>query len=235
MRVDFGDSTFDSETRELLRGGKAVHVSPKAFRLLELLIEHRPRALSKAELQEQIWPATFVSEANLASLAAEIRAAIGEHGRSAGFLRTVYGFGYAFSGDAAADEPPDPALPSRRHYLRDDSREVLLVEGENIVGRDLDAAVRIDDPTVSRHHARIRVSGSAATVEDLQSKNGSFLDGKRLRGVRKLKSGSTIKFGSVLMTFRAHSPEESTESARLEPLRQARRQRSGGQSRERRP
>lgn len=230
MRIRFGDSTFDSETRELLRGSKPVHVSPKAFRLLELLIEQRPRALSKAELQERIWPDTFVSEANLASLATEIRAAIGEQGRSAGFLRTVYGFGYAFSGEAAAVERPAFAPPPRRHCLQDDRREISLVEGENIVGRDLDAVVRIDDPTVSRHHARILVSGAAVTVEDLRSKNGSFLNGKRLRGSRKLESGNTVKFGSVLMTFRAYSHEESTESVRPEPARR----RPGNESRRRR-
>jgi DNA-binding winged helix-turn-helix (wHTH) protein len=234
MRIRFDDSTFDSETRELLRGSEPVHVSPKAFRLLELLIENRPRALSKAELQERIWPDTFVSEANLASLAAEIREAIGEEGRSARFIRTVYGFGYAFSGEATAVERPALAPPPRRHCLQDEKREICLVEGANIVGRDLDAVVRIDDPTVSRHHARIRVSGAAATVEDLRSKNGSFLDGKRLRGARKLESGNTLKFGSVVMTFRAYSPEESTESARAEPSRQARQGSPGSASRRRR-
>src|SRR5512144_724807 len=99
MRVSFGDCTFDSETRELLRGGKAVHLSPKAFRLLELLLEERPRALSKEQLQEKLWPRTFVSEANLAGLAAEARRAIGDSSKGSKLLRTVYGFGYAFSGE----------------------------------------------------------------------------------------------------------------------------------------
>jgi DNA-binding winged helix-turn-helix (wHTH) protein len=214
MRVCFGDCTFDSETRELLREGKTVHLSPKAFRLLECLLENRPRALSKADLQERIWPNTFVSEANLASLAAEIREAIGEEGRSAHHVRTVYGFGYAFSGEADEAPRPTSAPASRRHSLLDGNREIRLGEGENIVGRDVDAIVRIDDPTVSRHHARILVAGGAVTVEDLGSKNGSFLDGKRLRAARRVKSGSILKFGSVPLTFRTFSPDESTESAR---------------------
>lgn len=99
MRVSFSECTFDSETRELFRGGRAAHLSPKAFRLLELLLESRPRALAKSELQEQIWPKTFVSEANLASLAGEARRAIGDRARGAKLLRTVYGFGYALSGE----------------------------------------------------------------------------------------------------------------------------------------
>jgi DNA-binding winged helix-turn-helix (wHTH) protein len=214
MRVRFGDCKFDSETRELLRRDELVHLSPKVFRLLELLLENRPRAFSKADLQERIWPDTFVSEANLASLAAEVREAIGEEGRSAHFVRTVYGFGYAFSGDAAEVARPTPTTPLHRHCLLHGKREIDLVEGENIVGRDMNAIVRIDDPTVSRHHARILVADAKATVEDLGSKNGSFLDGKRLRAARPLKSGSAVKFGSVLMTFRTYSPEKSTDTAR---------------------
>ncbi|HEY6930894.1 MAG TPA: FHA domain-containing protein [Thermoanaerobaculia bacterium] len=215
MRVRFGDFTLDSETRELLRGDRPVHLSPKAYRLLELLLENRPRAVPKAELQERIWPDTFVSEANLASLTAEVREAIGEDGQSARFLRTVYGFGYAFSGGATEASRPASA-PGRRYCMLDGKREIELVPGENIVGRDVDAAVRLDDPTVSRHHARILVESTGVTVEDLESKNGSFLEGERLRSARSLKSGNTVKFGSVLLTFKTFAPDDSTESVRPE-------------------
>jgi DNA-binding winged helix-turn-helix (wHTH) protein len=214
MRVRFGDCTFDSETRELLQKGEAVHLSPKAFRLLELLLENRPKALSKADLQERIWPDTFVSEANLASLAAEVREALGEKGRSARLVRTVYGFGYAFSGPAAEAARPPPTPPDRRWCLVDGHREFELADGENVVGRGLDSAVRIDDPTVSRHHACIRISGRRVTVEDLASKNGTFWKSRRLRGARPLRIGDTVRFGSVEFTLRARSPEESTESVR---------------------
>ena len=56
MRVAFGRFTFDSDTRELLAGGSRVHLSPKAFDLLRLLLERRPAVLSKSELHERIWP-----------------------------------------------------------------------------------------------------------------------------------------------------------------------------------
>lgn len=49
MRVAFGDCVLDSETRELTRDGQAVHLSPKSFRLLELLLVERTRALSNEE------------------------------------------------------------------------------------------------------------------------------------------------------------------------------------------
>lgn len=216
MRIRFGDCTFDSETRELLRRGKAVHVSPKAFRLLELLIEARPRALSKTELAERIWPDTFVSEGNLAGLAAELRAAVGEKARESGPIRTVYSYGYAFSAETIAEVPPLPVRTpaGRRNWLVWNKREIPLTEGENVLGRDLSAGVQIDDTTVSRHHARILVSGKEARLEDLGSKNGTFLDGKAVEKSARLSDGDEVKLGSVFLTFRTSATDESTDTVR---------------------
>ncbi len=215
MRVVFGDCTFDSDTRELLRGGAPVHVSPKAFRLLELLLENRPRALSKQELQEKLWPETFVSEANLASLAAEARAAIGDKARGSRLLRTVYGFGYAFSGEAREERPAASAARSGGFLIVWDEEEIALAPGDNVLGRDPSVSVRIDDATVSRQHARILVTSRDATIEDLGSKNGTFLDGKRVRARPvRLAAGQQIQVGSVFLTFRRPSSEKSTETLR---------------------
>ena len=73
MQVRFGTFLLDSETRELLRDGNRVPLSPKAFDLLSILVADRPKAISKSELQERLWPATFVVEKNLANLVSEIR------------------------------------------------------------------------------------------------------------------------------------------------------------------
>jgi Transcriptional regulatory protein, C terminal len=75
--VRFGDFIVDTDTRELLRESRPVHLSPKAFQLLELLVTARPRALSKDALYKRLWPNTFVVEANLSNLVGELRAAIG--------------------------------------------------------------------------------------------------------------------------------------------------------------
>ncbi len=77
MRVVFGECEFDSGQRVLLRHGSAVPLSPKAFQLLELLLDRRPEAVAKTELLERLWPETFVSDASLHNLVAEIRAALG--------------------------------------------------------------------------------------------------------------------------------------------------------------
>src|SRR6202162_3648067 len=135
MRVVFGDCTFDSETRELFRGAAAVRLSPKAFRLLELLIENRPRALSKEELQQKLWPKTFVSEANLASLAAEARRAIGDKARGSKCLRTVYGVGYAFSGEIRQERPAAGSIRRSPFLLVHGDEEITLEPGDNVLGR----------------------------------------------------------------------------------------------------
>jgi DNA-binding winged helix-turn-helix (wHTH) protein len=220
MRIRFGDCAFDGETRELERAGKVAHLSPKAFALLELLLASRPNAISKTELQEKIWPHVFVSEENLAALASEVRRAIGDSSRRPRFLRTVYGFGYAFSGEAEPETRPS-APPRRSHALAGAFGEIELHPGENIVGRDADAAVRLDDPTVSRRHAKITVEGETATIEDLDSKNGTFVEGRRIRSNVRLKSGARLTFGSVQARYRAYSPQISTEAVRPERRRPA--------------
>ena len=213
MRLGFGDCVFDSDTRELTRAGRAVHVSPKAFRLLELLLKSRPRALSKSELKDAIWPKTFVLETNLANLAAELRAALGEKGRQSRVIRPVHGFGYAFSGDAR-DEGESKTAPQASFRLLAGDEEFRLREGRTIVGRDRSAEVFLDDSTVSRRHARLVVDGSNVTIEDLGSKNGTFVSGRKVEVVSALTDGDEIQVGSVFLTLQAAPEARSTATAR---------------------
>ena len=213
MRLGFGDCVFDSDTRELARGGRAVHVSPKAFRLLELLLENRPRALSKADLKDAIWPKTFVLETNLANLAAELRAACGEKGRRSHFIRTVHGFGYAFSGEAREEGESRPASDAAFRLVAG-GEEFRLREGRNVVGRERSAGIFLDDSTVSRRHARLVVEGPNVTIEDLGSKNGTFVSGRKVEGLSALKDGDEIQVGSVFLTFQAAPDARSTATAR---------------------
>jgi hypothetical protein len=67
----FGEFRLDVRTRELRTRGAPVHISPKAFELLLYLLEQRPRAVSKDELLDRIWPKTFISEATLTSVIAK--------------------------------------------------------------------------------------------------------------------------------------------------------------------
>jgi len=213
--VHFGDFTVDFGSRQLLRGAEEeIHLGPKALELLEALLTDRPRALSKAQLQARLWPRTFVSESNLTSLVTELRTALGDKARQPRFIRTVYGFGYAFCGTAT--EAPDVIPPTPRGGLRLrlflDDREIALREGENILGRVDEGVAWFESPTVSRRHARILVADGRATLEDLGSKNGTFVRGQRLTSPTTLSDGDEILLGHVRMTFRV-LPPVSTRTA----------------------
>jgi DNA-binding winged helix-turn-helix (wHTH) protein len=213
MRLVFGDCVFDSDLRELSRRGQPVHLTPKGLRLLEMLLERRPRPASKTQIRDAIWPATAVAEGSLANVVFEVRTALGDDPRQPRFLRTVHGFGYAFCGSAsdAAGAAPRIVLPPPFRLVAQE-REFGLDEGENLIGRDADCAVCIRSTTVSRHHARILVRGEEALVEDLGSKNGTFLSGTRIDRPTPLKDGDALQIGSIQATFRTFTPESSTES-----------------------
>jgi DNA-binding winged helix-turn-helix (wHTH) protein len=213
MRVSFGEFAFDSERRELTSDGLPVHLSPKAFQLLAFLIEHRPRAMAKEDLYAHLWPATFVEEANLKNLVAEIRAALGDDPRAPRFVKTLYGHGYAFIA-ATARLDATSALPEKANwFLQHYSRMLGLGEGENVVGRDPARAAVVDEPDVSRYHARIVIAGDSVTIEDLGSKNGTFVDGARIREKTNLAPGSEIGLGATVLWFRRRGALQSTKSA----------------------
>jgi DNA-binding winged helix-turn-helix (wHTH) protein len=214
MRVQLGAITFDSGRRQLLRGQEAVHLSPKAFSLLELLFERRPRAVSKADIHERLWPGLFVSEANLPSLVNELRVALGDDARRPVFVRTVHGFGYAFAADLP-EPPPEESVPRTPfvHRLVWGQIEIDLPEGESVIGREREASIWIADPSVSRRHARIEVRGAEATLDDLDSKNRTLVDGAPVAGRVRLRDGAVIRLGNVTIVFQTISTSASTQTA----------------------
>jgi DNA-binding winged helix-turn-helix (wHTH) protein len=211
VRLAFGDLILDLGTRQLLRAGEELRLSPKAFELLRLLIENRPRATSKDELIERLWPDTYVAEANLPSLIAEIREVTGDSADEPRFIRTLRRFGYAFCGTVTDDERLSAATPLGS-WLMCDGRQIRLADGENIIGREPDAAVWLDFFTVSRRHARIVIVGNRATLEDLGSKNGTQLRGQPITGTVELTDGDEIRIGSVILSFRMPMRPGSTVS-----------------------
>jgi DNA-binding winged helix-turn-helix (wHTH) protein len=211
MPIPFGDCVFDPGTRQVLRAGKQVRISPKAFQLLEILIGRRPNAVSKEELQETLWPDTYVSDGNLPNLVADLRSELGDSPRSSRIIRTVQRFGYAFV--ATPLSPRGAGSRARAYRVILGNREIALGEGENLFGREDDAVVWLDDAAVSRRHARIVIEESGAVLEDLGSKNGTYLRGRRLRAPAKLSDGDAILIGTASMTFRVLDRTASTATA----------------------
>ena len=207
MKLTFGDFSLDSATRELQQGGRALHLSPKAFDLLVLLLERRPGVVDKETIREKLWPGTNVVDANLNNLASEIRSALGDDSQQPRFVRTVHRVGYAFCG--AVEVPAAEGASPGRMFLVWDERRILLTAKTQTIGRDPECAVWVDVPGVSRRHARIRLDPAGASVaavlEDLDSTNGTFLDGKRISKPMTLQDGQSIRVGEATLTFRAWS------------------------------
>lgn len=214
MRIGFVDCVFDSDTREVVREGRVLPLSPKAFQLLDILLRERPKAVSKEKLHEELWPKTFVADANIANLVADLRGALGDDAKHPEIIRTVQRFGYAF--EAETKRAPRDNREGRHAIdkLIWGDREIALQEGENVLGRDAASVAWIDAYSVSRQHARILITGDAVRLEDLDSKNGTFHNGKRVRQPVVLTDGDEIRLGTVELIYRRFQPGLSTQTAR---------------------
>jgi DNA-binding winged helix-turn-helix (wHTH) protein len=200
LRVTFGDYMLDSGARQVTRHGRVLTLSPKAFDLLTVLIERRPAIVKRPELQDRLWPKTAVAYTSLARVVSELRRALGDDGQEPCFIRTAYGFGYAFCGEALDLEARGEKGTTCR--LIWDERVIELEEGVHVIGRGSDCSIRIVRPNVSRRHARIVVAQSVARIEDLGSKNGTFVAGRRLASSARLSDGDQIVLGLIVLVFR---------------------------------
>jgi DNA-binding winged helix-turn-helix (wHTH) protein len=211
----FGRICVDAGARRVSRAGRPVHLTRKALDLLLLLLDHRPNAVPKEQIHTHVWPDTFVSEASLQSLVREIRRALEDPAAGPSWILTVHGIGYRFDGNAVAvGDPAQPPPTAQRPvaWLLGDTRRVALLAGENVIGRG-DGVLEIDAPTISRHHARITI-GSRTIIDDLGSKNGTWVDDQRVTAPIGLADGASVRLGSVALTFRLARKPRPTESAR---------------------
>jgi hypothetical protein len=231
MKVRFGSFVFDSGARELLKhdavgepfgprnpearpprapqpSSRSVHLSPKAFDVLEILLARRPNVVTKDILLNEVWPGKVVEEANLAIVVGEIRKALADDSKSPAIIVTVARRGYRFAAEAEDLEGSGGnANQFCRWWLSWNDKTFPLREGENIVGRHPSSAVWIDGTSVSRTHARILASPEKVLVEDRGSRNGTFVEGKKISSPHALVDGNAVTFGSEITVFRQWSDE----------------------------
>ena len=105
----FDGITLDTAKRRLRRGDQELLLEPKAFRLLEFLIENRDRVLGKEEIFQVVWSETIVTDNALARAIAQIRKALEDDPREPRFIETLPAVGYRFIGKLTAEEPPAAA------------------------------------------------------------------------------------------------------------------------------
>ena len=212
MRLAFGDFVIDFDERRLLSGQQEVRLTPKAFDLLRLLIETRPKALSKQEIFDRLWPGTFVTENNLATLVADLRSSLGDQASEPRFIRTVYAFGYAFVGDVVAPSAVSPPRQYPQWLLLFHGRQFPLQAGANILGRTGEGIVALEAASVSRQHARLTITDGHAVIEDLGSKNGTRVGPVKVTGPTPVRSGDEIRLGSAVVTIHASASALTTET-----------------------
>jgi DNA-binding winged helix-turn-helix (wHTH) protein len=196
-RLQFGDCFLDRDARTLTRHGVAVHLTPKAFHLLELLVESRPRVVSKIEIHRRLWPDCHVSAPTLTALMAELRHAIGDSGESR-MIRTVHGHGYAFAERVTfMTHDVEPGMVR----LSWSGGFAELGAGEYLIGRAAECAIRLRDRRISRQHARVTIGPAGVVVEDCRSHNGTTVNGAPLRGSAVLRDLDVLSLGGVAVSI----------------------------------
>ncbi len=206
MRARFGEFVLDFGTRTLTCAGAELHLSNRAFILLEYLVRNAPNAMTKEALYRHVWGETIVEEANLSNLVSELRGILGDTRKNRRYLKTFHGYGYAFVAEVSTEEGSESSSTRRSGSLFSlfwRSEEIPLREGRHIVGRGEGAGIFIDSVSVSRSHAAITVTGREAVIEDLGSKNGTYVRGEQIEALTELHDGDEIRIGVVSLSLRA--------------------------------
>jgi DNA-binding winged helix-turn-helix (wHTH) protein len=214
MRLKFGDCVLDLRARQLERQGENVPLEPKVYELLEVLIKRRPAVVTNNELDELLWPQVYVARTSLTRLVSELRAALGDTPQGSQVIRTVYKKGYAFCAEVTAVRPGVSSPATIELVWKKQS--FALTDGEHLAGRDAECSLVIDAGSVSRRHARITVVGGAATIEDLDSTNGTHVNGTRISGLTPLGPGDEVSLGSEALQVRRRYPSALTVKVDIE-------------------
>jgi DNA-binding winged helix-turn-helix (wHTH) protein len=195
-----GDWLVEPSLNRLSKGGESVQIELKLMEVLVHLAERPGELVSKRDLIDAVWQVEVISDGTLTRAVALLRKALGDNARNPRFIETIPKRGYRF----IAPVKPIDLTPSGglRFKLEAPEGEVSLVDGENVIGRDPEARIRIDIGGVSRRHARIVVDDTDVTLEDLGSKNGTYLRGRRVQKPTRLAHGDEIRIGHKVARFR---------------------------------
>src|ERR1700722_13971278 len=94
---EFGPFRMDPDKQVLLRDGQLIAVTPKGFETLLVLVRRGREVVSKEELLQEIWPDSFVEEANLSQQIFKLRKALGDAAEGERYIVTLPGRGYRFA------------------------------------------------------------------------------------------------------------------------------------------
>ena len=115
-RYRFGEFLVDVSERRLWRGTAAVHLPPKAFDLLLVLVREAGRLVTTRDLLAAVWPDTFVEKGILTVHVATLRKQLADTVKPATYIETVARFGYRFVARVTAAADDGERLPSPEAY-----------------------------------------------------------------------------------------------------------------------
>jgi len=187
----------DPAACELSDDGTVIRLRPKVMELLAAFARNPGEVLSKHCLLDMVWADVTVGDASLTVAVGELRDALGDNPDKPEYIETIPRRGYRLIAPVSSNEAGQVKAGGSRFWLTGAGLELVLRQGENLIGRAPDAHVRIESPKVSRNHARIMVDGDAAVVEDLGSKNGTFIGDARVDGPTPLAHGDQLRLGQL--------------------------------------
>lgn len=200
--LQFGAFELDVTAFELRRAGTRVHLEKIPMEVLVLLAEHAGALVDRDRIQAALWdPRVFVDrDAAINTAIRKIRRALEDDAGGPRFVETVVGKGYRFVAPVARPGAPTSTAPTGYCVTRGPD-SFTLHTGDNLLGRDPAARVRLDHPSVSRRHARICIAAARATIEDLNSRNGTFVGGRRIDAATEIGDGTIIGIGPIALRF----------------------------------
>lgn len=198
------------ERNQISRGRMVVRLRPRVMEVLLVLADRAGEVVSKMELVDAVWPGGFVADNTVTHAVQELRAAFGDDPSEPRYVETVHRRGYRMIPHTKeVKRVAGGSVDGARFVLRGDNCEVFLADGENIVGRSGEAHVLVDSAKVSRCHARILVTQNGATIEDLGSKNGTFVGPTQIQGRTPLADGDVIRIGGTSFEVRCRGVEDT--------------------------
>jgi DNA-binding winged helix-turn-helix (wHTH) protein len=198
--------------------------------VLILLVQRGGALLPRSEIKAALWGGdVFVDhDAAMNTAIRKIRQALDDDAETPRFVETLVGKGYRFVASVESRTSPShvrqptveatnrPSARSRRSFPRYSvtrgKQEFILEVGETLLGRDPAAGVYIDHPAVSRRHASLSIDAGGAMLRDLGSRNGTFINGRRIDGSAKIDHGAIIGLGLITLTFVVLAAPASTQS-----------------------
>lgn len=215
MTFTFGPFSLIPGQRELLKNGAAIKLPPKAFDVLVLLVEKRPKLVTKKELIAHVWQLEFVDDASITNVISHVRKALGDTPEAETYIRTVQRHGYAFK--APVTEHKTEQTKTTRFWLTRDGERFPLRNGETTVGRDPSSHIWFESLKVTWRHARVTVEGDTASIEDLGSTNGTYVGGKRINNRTTLRDGHVITVGDITLSFRGSPAKRAKTNTMSSP------------------